>query len=72
MNAGNKAGQVHGLVKYHAYSILQLEKVRKVGENRQEVRLIQLRNPHGKGGVEWNGTWSDRSSAWETLSDRTR
>jgi calpain-15 len=29
------------------------------------VRLLRIRNPHGKG--EWKGEWSDRSDIWEKL-----
>jgi calpain-15 len=29
------------------------------------VRLLRIRNPHGKG--EWKGEWSDRSPIWEEL-----
>lgn len=45
-----------GLLTRHAYSLLQL--VEAYGH-----RLVQLRNPWGKGG-EWRGPWSDSSNDW--------
>jgi len=49
-----------GLVEGHAYSILQVKKVKK-------IRLIQIRNPWGSG--EWRGDWSDKSSKWKEFPD---
>jgi hypothetical protein len=50
-----------GLFNKHAYAILE---VRRAGTSfgRGGVRLIKLRNPHGKG--EWTGRWSDGSEEW--------
>ncbi|KAF4676865.1 hypothetical protein FOL47_004568 [Perkinsus chesapeaki] len=45
-----------GLVLGHAYSLISACRV-------GSIRLVQLRNPHGKGegnqSTEWNGRWSD-------------
>ena len=30
-----------------------------------KVRLLKIRNPHGKG--EWKGEWSDKSKIWKEL-----
>ena len=49
----------NGLIMGHAYSILDLDRVVRNG---QEIRLVQLRNPWGKD--EWNGDWSDTSNLW--------
>jgi len=63
MGAGSVANElgnavvVHGIIKRHAYSILEL------AEFRDEI-LIRLRNPHGAGGQEWDGDWSDSSDKW--------
>merc|ERR1719253_25390 len=50
-NSGN------GLIGTHLYT---LEGVQEV----QGVRLVKLHNPHGDGGKEWNGKWSDNDSSW--------
>jgi len=54
-----------GIVKGHAYSILQVRTV-------DQFRLICMRNPWGGDGKttgkyrgEWNGAWSDKSPEWE-------
>merc|ERR1712096_261798 len=49
---------VHG---DHAYTVVGAHKCQKNGET---VRLVELRNPHGLGGREWNGEWSDASPNW--------
>jgi S-formylglutathione hydrolase FrmB len=46
-------------VKSHAYSIVGVVKLTGTGKN---TRLVQVRNPWGKG--EWNGAWSDNDSRW--------
>eukprot|EP00930_Biecheleria_cincta_P057310 TRINITY_DN43278_c0_g1_i1.p1 TRINITY_DN43278_c0_g1~~TRINITY_DN43278_c0_g1_i1.p1 ORF type:complete len:623 (+),score=111.70 TRINITY_DN43278_c0_g1_i1:73-1941(+) len=50
-----------GLLAKHAYSMLQV--VEAHGH-----RLVQVRNPWGKGG-EWNGAWADDSQKWEQHPD---
>eukprot|EP01102_Stenamoeba_stenopodia_P011225 TRINITY_DN3431_c0_g1_i1.p1 TRINITY_DN3431_c0_g1~~TRINITY_DN3431_c0_g1_i1.p1 ORF type:complete len:1206 (+),score=321.89 TRINITY_DN3431_c0_g1_i1:183-3800(+) len=44
-----------GLLKNHAYAIINCEEV-------QNVKFIRLRNPWGQ--FEWNGRWSDGSKEW--------
>jgi len=44
-----------GLHGQHAYSILRVAVASK-------FRLVQIRNPWGKG--EWTGDWSDKSAKW--------
>jgi hypothetical protein len=55
-----------GLVVGHAYSLLAVEEF-------DTVRLVKLRNPHGRGSpdhsTEWNGRWSDESKEWELHED---
>ena len=50
-----------GLVVGHAYSFLAAEEF-------GPVRLVKLRNPHGKGTpaqpTEWRGAWSDDAPEW--------
>lgn len=52
-----------GLHKGHAYSIMQVAKVKK-------HRLVQIRNPWGSG--EWTGDWSDKSPLWDKNPDVKR
>jgi hypothetical protein len=54
---GDRAVSENGIVQGHAYSILQLTEYE--GE-----KLIQIRNPHGTQGAEWNGDWADGSPKW--------
>ena len=54
---GDRAIIEFGIVQGHAYAVLQIDKF-------DNVKLIQLRNPHGNKGVEWNGEWSDNSELW--------
>ena len=49
-----------GLIEGHAYSVVKVVKV--VKENGKAVKLVQLRNPWGKG--EFEGAWSDNSKLW--------
>jgi calpain-15 len=55
-----------GLVLGHAYSLLAVEDF-------GSVRLVKLRNPHGRGSpehpTEWNGRWSDASPEWDSHPD---
>ena len=48
-----------GLQTRHAYTITKVVGVRsKYGL--EMIPLIRIRNPHGKGGMEWKGAWSDQ------------
>ena len=48
------------LVDGHAYSLIGAKVVEL--DNGDSVRLIKIRNPHGK--KEWEGDWSDKSDKW--------
>ena len=54
---GDRAINEFGIVQGYAYAVLQIAEF-------DSVKLIQLRNPHGNKGVEWNGEWSDNSELW--------
>ncbi|KAG2431784.1 hypothetical protein HXX76_009280 [Chlamydomonas incerta] len=54
--------EVNGVVRAHAYTVLKAQPVESSG--RGQVLLVQLRNPHGEGGIEWGGDWSDKSTLW--------
>jgi len=57
INRGGTEEKRHdGLLCKHSYSLLQV--ISAYG-----IRLVQLRNPWGKGG-EWNGAWGDDSPEW--------
>ena len=47
-----------GLVAGHAYAMLRAR------ETSCGVKLVEIRNPWGQGGMEWNGDWSDKSPLW--------
>lgn len=51
---GDQAFSKRNIVCGHAYSILDIQEV-------QGFKLIKLKNPHGSGGREWNGDFSDES-----------
>lgn len=55
-----------GLAGSHAYSIIGVYEVGKIGGEyqlkNQGERIIKLRNPWGKG--EWKGEWSDNDKRW--------
>jgi len=51
-----------GLIDGHAYSIIQLQTVRRSGLDTSFFRMVQVRNPHGQ--TEWQGAWSDKSKTW--------
>ena len=51
-----------GLVEEHAYTVLQAREL-------DGVRLLQLRNPWGKG--EWKGEWSDHDAGNWTAARRS-
>ena len=57
----------NGLVVKHSYSITA---IRQLSLHGRLVILVRLRNPWGK--VEWNGSWSDHSSEWNTISDKVK
>lgn len=53
------AERMDGLVSGHAYSILDVVRIRTQSRT---LRLVLIRNPWGSG--EWTGDWSDNSSKW--------
>ena len=60
LGAGSQSGKDtdtndQGIVKGHAYSILEVKQVDK-------HRLLQMRNPWGH--KEWSGRWADNSPEW--------
>ena len=54
---GGGPSQAHGLVPGHAYTVIQVRRI-KNGPYRGS-RVLQIRNPWGK--FEWGGRWSDSS-----------
>ena len=52
-----------GLVNNHTYN---LRKAFEKEYNNNDVKLIKLINPFGKG--EWNGDWGDNSSNWNQIT----
>lgn len=55
---GDRAINEMGIVQGHAYAVLEIVEV-------DGYKLVQLRNPHGSSGVEWNGDWSDTCEKWD-------
>jgi hypothetical protein len=54
-----------GMVLGHAYSIIAVVEVPLGRADEYNVRLVQLRNPHGAGRLaEWKGDWCDTSALW--------
>lgn len=51
---GDAAKSKKGIVQGHAYAILE---VMELGKD----KLLKLKNPHGSGGIEWSGPYSDVS-----------
>jgi hypothetical protein len=51
---GDQGWSKRNIVYGHAYSILDAKEV-------EGYKLIKLKNPHGSGGKEWNGDFSDDS-----------
>jgi hypothetical protein len=51
---GDRAHSKRGIVQGHAYAILDAREV-------EGHRLMKLKNPHGSGGIEWTGDFSDGS-----------
>ncbi|GIM07106.1 hypothetical protein Vretimale_11331 [Volvox reticuliferus] len=56
------ATEVDGVVRAHAYTVIAARPVSS--EGRGQLLMVQVRNPHGAGGIEWSGDWSDRSTLW--------
>ncbi|OWF44269.1 calpain-15-like [Mizuhopecten yessoensis] len=52
-----------GLIPNHAYSLLDVQ-------DAAGNRLVKIRNPWGT--VSWKGNWSDHSSKWSQISERTK
>eukprot|EP00746_Dinoflagellata_sp_MGD_P097542 gnl/MRDRNA2_/MRDRNA2_39142_c0_seq1.p1 gnl/MRDRNA2_/MRDRNA2_39142_c0~~gnl/MRDRNA2_/MRDRNA2_39142_c0_seq1.p1 ORF type:complete len:558 (+),score=90.72 gnl/MRDRNA2_/MRDRNA2_39142_c0_seq1:246-1676(+) len=61
--SGGEDIRTDGIVKGHAYSLLQL-----VDLEEHNLKLIQLRNPWGNE-QEWTGAWSDGSEEWDEYPD---
>lgn len=57
---GVESKQNTGLATDHCYSILDVREV--IDSRGREDKIIQIRNPWGKG--EWNGDWCDSSDLW--------
>ena len=53
-----------GIFQGHAYTFLNATILNVGGE---QVKLVQLRNPWGKG--EYKGKWSDNDSSWNAVSE---
>lgn len=53
-----------GVVQGHAYTVLNATYI-KIGGSM--ARIMQLRNPWGKG--EFKGQWSDGDSAWDAVDE---
>lgn len=53
-----------GVVQGHAYSLLRIA-ANRPGADGAPFDLMQLRNPHGHGGKEWTGAWSDGHACWD-------
>lgn len=56
-NAGADTNTKDGIAFGHAYGLVNVYE----GEGE---RLVQLKNPWGKGSEEWSGDWSDESDKW--------
>lgn len=62
-NPGSDSDQsASGVVQGHAYTFLNADILNVQG---QQVRLVQLRNPWGKG--EFKGAWSDYDQNWNKV-----
>ena len=55
----------------HAYTITGLYRVDVGRGRRNKVHLIRVRNPWGDKN-EWTGDWSDRSSRWDAVPEKTK
>jgi len=58
---GGEQPDDNGLVKGHAYSIIEVKQV--TADDGKIWKLLKMRNPWGK--FEWKGDWGDTSSKWE-------
>jgi len=58
-----------GLNSSHAYTILSLVEFQDA--KNETIRLVQIRNPHGKE-AEFVGDWSDHSPLWWTVGPEIR
>jgi hypothetical protein len=72
MVASSQAGSdslksVAGIVQGHAYTLLN---VAEITINNRVERLVQLRNPWGKG--ENNGRWADNDPNWSLIDEKTK
>eukprot|EP00928_Gymnodinium_smaydae_P089914 TRINITY_DN73798_c0_g1_i1.p1 TRINITY_DN73798_c0_g1~~TRINITY_DN73798_c0_g1_i1.p1 ORF type:complete len:636 (+),score=123.50 TRINITY_DN73798_c0_g1_i1:56-1909(+) len=56
-DGGMEEKRTDGLLARHEYSVLQVVCA-------DGVRLVQIRNPWGKGG-EWKGAWADAAPEWD-------
>ena len=54
-----------GIVQGHAYALLSIE----TNLGAKQFDLMKLRNPHGQGGQEWSGAWSDGDRMWDRYPD---
>ncbi|XP_012586280.1 PREDICTED: calpain-9 [Condylura cristata] len=61
--AESEARTPSGLIKGHAYTVTGIDQVNFQG---RKTEMIRVRNPWGH--VEWNGSWSDSSSEWRSVS----
>ena len=61
----------NGILGRHAYSVLSDHRVSLTccGIGCGSERIVRVRNPHGAGGLEWRGKWSDTSIFWRCVSD---
>lgn len=57
---GDRTAKGAGIVPGHAYAVLQVCEPECGGG----LQLLQLRNPWGKDGMEWNRDYSDHSPLW--------
>ena len=56
-----------GVVQGHAYTFLKVDILHFQG---QQVKLVQLRNPWGKG--EYKGKWSDYDQNWNHVDQNEK
>jgi calpain-15 len=60
--SGGEDIRLDGIVKGHAYSMIQVKELQADGET---MKMLQLRNPWGND-KEWAGAFSDHSDDWAT------
>lgn len=61
-DGGNDTEDINGIVLGHAYTVLGHISI-------GGTDLAVLANPHGQGGKEWMGPWSDNSAEWDDFPD---